>query len=61
MESDATAPKPDLFDRKPVRIGLFVVIPAVIFVLVCAGIRVSQYGINHTIVVVGQQQLLYCA
>jgi len=48
----------DLLDRRPVRYGLFVAIPAVIFVLVCAGIRVSQYGINHTIVVIGQPQLL---
>jgi hypothetical protein len=58
MDADHSAKHADLFDRKPVKIALFVVIPAVIFALVCAGIRVSQYGIDHTIVVVGQRQLL---
>ncbi|MCP4679407.1 MAG: hypothetical protein GY854_28740 [Deltaproteobacteria bacterium] len=48
----------DLFERRGVRWTLFVVIPAVIFVLVCAGIRVSEYGINHTIIVFGQKKLV---
>lgn len=48
----------DLFDRKPVRVGLFVVIPGIIFVLVCIGIRVSQLGIDHTIVVIGQDEIV---
>ena len=48
----------DLFDRRWVRLGLFIVIPAMIFALICVGIRVSQYGIDHTIVVLGQRQLL---
>jgi hypothetical protein len=58
MEGEPSGQERDLFDRKPVRFVLFVAIPAVIFALVCAGIRVSQYGINHTIVVMGQRQLL---
>jgi hypothetical protein len=58
MDAEHSAKHSDLFDRKPVKVALFVVIPAVIFALVCAGIRVSQYGIDHTIVVVGQRQLL---
>jgi len=58
MADDSTDTTTDLFDRKAVRYGLFVAIPAVIFVLVCAGIRVSQYGIDHTIVVVGQSRLV---
>ncbi len=49
---------PDLFDRRWVRVGLFIVVPAMIFALICVGIRVSQYGIDHTIVVLGQRQLL---
>ena len=48
----------DLFDRRWVRLGLFIVVPAMIFALICVGIRVSQYGIDHTIVVLGQRQLL---
>ncbi len=48
----------DLFERRGVRWTLFVVIPAVIFVLVCAGIRVSEYGIDHTIIVFGQKELV---
>ncbi len=48
----------DLFERRWVRVGLFIVVPAMIFALVCVGIRVSQYGIDHTIVVLGQRQLL---
>lgn len=37
---------------------LFAVIPGVIFVLVSIGIRVSQLGIDHTIVVIGQEELV---
>jgi hypothetical protein len=48
----------DLFDRRGVRLTLYLIIPAVIFVLVCSGIRVSQYGINHTILVFGQKEML---
>ncbi len=48
----------DLFERKWVRRTLIIAIPAVIFILVCAGIRVSTYGIDHTIIVLGQRQLV---
>jgi len=48
----------DLFDRRSVRATLFLIIPAAIFVLVCVGIRVSQLGIDHTIVVIGQDRLV---
>ncbi len=48
----------DLFERRWIRVGLFIVVPAMIFALICVGIRVSQYGIDHTIVVLGQRQLL---
>jgi hypothetical protein len=51
-------PKPDLFERKSVRWTLFGLIPALVFVLVCAGIRVSQYGIDHTILVFGDDVLV---
>lgn len=49
--------RPDLFDRRSVRIALFAVIPLVVFALVSAGIRVSQYGIDHTIVVLCEPRL----
>lgn len=48
----------DLFEKKWVQILLFVLIPAAIFLLISAGIRVSQYGIDHTIVVLGQRKLV---
>ncbi|MDJ0762576.1 MAG: hypothetical protein QNJ97_06260 [Myxococcota bacterium] len=48
----------DLFDRRSVRVGLFAIIPAIVFVLVSTAIRVSQYGIDHTIIVLGQQVLV---
>ncbi len=48
----------DLFERKSVRWVLFIVVPAVTFILVCAGIRVSQYGIDHTIIVFGQKEIV---
>ncbi|MCP4605536.1 MAG: hypothetical protein GY847_34280 [Proteobacteria bacterium] len=51
-------PPQDLFERRSVRWILFIAIPAVIFILVCAGIRISQYGINHTILVLGQKELV---
>jgi hypothetical protein len=51
-------PKPDLFERKSVQWTLFGLIPALVFVLVCAGIRVSQYGIDHTILVFGDDVLV---
>ncbi len=47
--------KPELFDRKWVRLTLLVLVPSLIFVLVSAGIRVSQYGISHTILVYGDK------
>ena len=47
----------DLFDRQWIRVGLFVIIPIAVFILVSAGIRVSQYGMDHTIVVLGQHKL----
>ncbi len=50
--------KPFLLDRRSVRIGLFLIIPLVIFVLVSAAIRVSSYGIDHTVVVLGQKELV---
>jgi hypothetical protein len=49
---------PDLFDRRIVRLMLTIIVPAAVFVLVAAGIRVSTYGIDHTIVVWGQTELL---
>lgn len=47
----------DLFDRTWVKVGLFGAVPLVIFALVCAGIRVSQLGVDHTVLVLGQRQL----
>ena len=55
---ESTGDHGDLFDRRWVRLGLFIVVPAMIFALICVGIRVSQYGIDHTIVVLGQRHLL---
>lgn len=58
-EMEVIEPKDkDLFEKKGVRLVLFVAIPAVLFALVSAGIRVSQYGIDHTIVVLGQRKLV---
>jgi hypothetical protein len=37
---------------------LIIAIPAAIFLLVSAAIRVSTYGIDHTIIVLGQRQLV---
>lgn len=51
-------PKPDLLDRPAVRWTLFGIIPALVFVLVSAGIRVSQYGIDHTVLVFGDPVLV---
>jgi hypothetical protein len=48
----------DLFDRTWVKVGLFGAVPLVVFALVSAGIRVSQMGVDHTVVVLGQRQLL---
>ncbi len=48
----------DLFEKRWVAILLFLLIPGAIFTLICAGIRVSQYGIDHTIVVLCQKQLV---
>lgn len=57
-EVEARAAATDLFDRRWVRVGLFVIIPAAVFVLVSAGIRVSQYGIDHTILVFAEDELV---
>ncbi len=51
-------PKPELFERGWVRWTLFGLIPALVFVLVSAGIRVSQYGIDHTVLVYGDDVLV---
>ncbi|MBN2718909.1 MAG: hypothetical protein JXX14_23890 [Deltaproteobacteria bacterium] len=48
----------DLFDKRWVKLLLFVLIPAAVFVLISAGIRVSQYGIDHTIVIMCPQKLV---
>ncbi len=48
----------DLFEQRGVRLTLIVAIPAAIFILVSAGIRVSTYGIDHTIIVLGQRELV---
>ena len=45
----------DLFDRRGVKLVLFVLIPGMIFALVSAAIRVSEYGIDHTILVFGDR------
>lgn len=50
--------KPDLFDRRWIKWTLFVLMPALVFVLVSAGIRVSQYGIDHTILVFGDRTVV---
>ncbi len=50
--------KPDLFDRPWIRWTLFILVPALVFILVSAGIRVSQYGIDHTILVFGDRTLV---
>jgi hypothetical protein len=52
------AQQKDLFDRTGVRVGLFGAVPLVVFALVAAGIRVSQLGVDHTVLVLGQRQLL---
>jgi hypothetical protein len=57
-EQTELAVRPDLLERKSVRWMLFVVVPAVVFVLVCAGIRVSTYGIDHTILIFGEDRLV---
>jgi hypothetical protein len=48
----------DLFDRRGVKMALFVAIPAIVFLLVSAGITVSRYGIDHTILVFCQSKLV---
>jgi hypothetical protein len=48
----------DLFEHRGVRLTLIVAIPAAIFILVSAGIRVSTYGIDHTVIVLGQRELV---
>ncbi|MBN2339918.1 MAG: hypothetical protein JXX29_23490 [Deltaproteobacteria bacterium] len=63
MTSKKTSPEefndsPDLFEKMWVKVLLFVLIPGAVFVLISAGIRVSQYGIEHTIVVLCQKQLV---
>ena len=49
--------KTELFDRKWVRVTLYFLVPALVFVLVSAGIRVSQYGIDHTVLVFGDRAI----
>ncbi|MCU0663739.1 MAG: hypothetical protein MUC50_15595 [Myxococcota bacterium] len=56
--SHATPDKPELLDRRSVRIGLFVVVPLALCALIASAIHVSMMGIDHTILVFGQRQLL---
>ena len=56
--SNGVGPPREMFERRGVRLTVFVLVPAVIFVLICAGIRISSYGINHTILVFGQKELV---
>lgn len=61
MSDQVQVPPPvatDLFEKRWVKTLLFLLIPGAIFMLICAGIRVSQYGIDHTIVVLCQKQLV---
>jgi len=49
---------PDLLERRWVRILLFILVPAALFVLAGAGLRVSHLGIDHTILVMGERRLV---
>jgi hypothetical protein len=51
-------PTRDLFERRGARLTLIVLIPAMVFLLVSAGIHVSTFGIDHTIIVKGQRKLV---
>ena len=58
IQAEKSAVHTDLFDRRWVKALLFLFIPGAIFILISAGIRVSQLGIDHTIVVMCDKKLV---